>query len=112
MIGSERTREMRRLYDVDEMTLQDIGVRFGISRERVRQLLTADGYTPRPSKGGRPKEPLEFEVEVTRIQTKTVVVSAFSGREARDTAPFKVKWNDGLPMKTTYKISGAVRIDP
>lgn len=112
MIGNERTREMRRLYDVEGMTLRDIGVRFEISAERVRQLLQADGYTPRPSRFLKIKEPVEYEVEVTRIQTKTVVVSAISSKEARKAAPWKVNWKDGLPMRTVLKISKPVKIDP
>lgn len=35
----ERAREMRRLYHEEDQTLQQIGDRYGVTRERVRQIL-------------------------------------------------------------------------
>lgn len=113
MIGEERTKEMRRLYDVEKMTLRDIADRFEVSPERVRQLLHADGYIPRPGGFQRTRPipgPCDYEMKVTRIQTKSVVVSAISKWEAKNKALLQVKWDDGLPMRTTYKISRPVEI--
>lgn len=40
---SARNLEMRRLFLKESVTLQDLGVRYGITRERVRQILKAQG---------------------------------------------------------------------
>lgn len=43
-----RNKEMQRMYDQDELTLQEIGDKFGVTRERVRQLINT-----RPAKRRR-----------------------------------------------------------
>jgi Sigma-70, region 4 len=102
----DRTRTMRRMYDDEQMTLREIGVRFGISAERVRQLLHADGYTPRrPQRAEQERD--WYEIEVTRIQVKRVAVLSSSVREAKEEALLQVNWEDGLPMKTTHKVRKA-----
>jgi sigma-70-like protein len=40
---NERTQEMAKLYRDDRLTMQEIGDRYGISRERVRQILAPLG---------------------------------------------------------------------
>lgn len=43
---SERAVQMSKLYAEDGLTLQQIGERFGVSRERVRQLIAPFGLEP------------------------------------------------------------------
>ena len=45
--GDERDAEIIRLRQVYHMTYQDIGNRFQITKERVRQILEANGVDPR-----------------------------------------------------------------
>jgi uncharacterized protein (DUF433 family) len=56
-IGSvkERTAEIVRLRQVQRLTLQAIGDRYQLTRERVRQILKAEGVDPRFPYGDKPK---------------------------------------------------------
>jgi hypothetical protein len=47
MSGKERNAEIVRLRQVYRMTYQDIGDRFLITKERVRQILKENGVDPR-----------------------------------------------------------------
>lgn len=51
LTGNARTDEMERLYRHEGWTLERIGVKFGVTRERVRQLLKPRGITMRDRKG-------------------------------------------------------------
>lgn len=54
MISSneERAAELNRLYNEEHLTYEVIGQRYGITRERVRQILVKHGYST-----GRPRKP-------------------------------------------------------
>lgn len=54
---NERSREMRRLYYEEYLTLQQIGDRYGVSRERVRQILSATEEFPTNGKTRRAQLP-------------------------------------------------------
>jgi hypothetical protein len=59
---SERDREMVRLYEAGELTLAEIGQRFGVSRQRVHQVLRRAGVRTRRCWPPRRARRLEGEV--------------------------------------------------
>jgi DNA-directed RNA polymerase sigma subunit (sigma70/sigma32) len=46
-MDKERAKEMYRLHHDETLTLAEVGREYGISRERVRQILRAAGYETR-----------------------------------------------------------------
>lgn len=46
-MNTTRNQEMLRLYNEEHLTLKEIGERYGISHQRVSQILIRQGYIPR-----------------------------------------------------------------
>jgi biotin operon repressor len=61
-----RVKDMHRLYVEDSLSLEEVGTRFGVSRQRVSQLFQeADLPVRRPARKG-PELPLEAQIEAGR----------------------------------------------
>jgi hypothetical protein len=53
--AEERRQRIQELYDVQKLTMEEIGEREGLTRQRVHQILRKTQYHPRPT--GSPPQP-------------------------------------------------------
>lgn len=68
-----RLTEMRRLYEVERWTLAEIGKTFGISRQRVQQILVKAGIESWPSRRRREVVPTTVIAEMRRLYEDEVL---------------------------------------
>ena len=66
----ERTEQMINMFTVKHMTYQEIGDEYGLSRERVRQILSAEGITR--EQGGLSQRTVKKHEKISAaLETKT-----------------------------------------
>lgn len=97
-----RATEMRRLYDEDGLSLREIGDKYAVSAERVRQILKKTGYTARIRPEFQPRL-RTVTVRVTRVQVKEIEIEDYSEPLARERALKQIVFDDGLPMRTRIR---------
>lgn len=85
---AERQREMHRLRTIEGLTLGEIGARFGVGPERVRQLINrhvrhTTGQIPNPGQLSRTAAEIRRQAELARAQEHAVELLA-AWREGAD----------------------------
>jgi DNA-directed RNA polymerase specialized sigma24 family protein len=94
---AERQREMHRLRTEDGLTLREIGTRFGVGPERVRQLINrhihqTTGAIPNPGQLSRTAAEIRRQAELARAQEHAVELLA--------------AWRDGFAIQQLAQTFG------
>lgn len=102
----ERQREMYRLRTIEGLTLAEIGKRFGVGPERVRQLINrhihhTTGQIPNPGQISRTAAEIRRQAEMTRAQEHAVELLV-AWREGADihARESSVRWSQPKSTRT------------
>jgi hypothetical protein len=107
MAGMFTTDQVVELYDKQGLTLQAIGDRAGVSRERVRQILEATGHDYVADRKKRRDE----QKEKDRLDRKQKRFDHFKGTYASRYAEAIALWDAGVTTKAMAKLLKTTKVN-